>query len=124
MVAFLGMAVGPNDLFTPSHALLSPSLDLHFDDIPGGIAAIDAVPAAGWFQIIALVGAHELTIAKQDYTKVPGENPAFLGFKPEDPAVFKEKQLKEREGCSLARKASAVARIAGSLRSEPRCISW
>ena len=54
-----------SQLFTPSHALLSPSLDLHFDDIPGGIAAIDAVPAAGWLQIFALVGVHELTVAKQ-----------------------------------------------------------
>jgi len=102
MVAFLGMTVGPNDLFAPSHALLSPSADLHFDDIPGGIAAIDAVPAAGWFQIIALVGAHELTIAKQDYTKVPGEIPTFLGFKPDDPATFKSKQLKELKNGRLA----------------------
>ena len=54
MVAFLGMTVGPADLVKPTHALLSPSADLHFDDIPGGIAAIGAVPAAGWFQIIAL----------------------------------------------------------------------
>merc|ERR1719327_960000 len=95
MVAFLGMTVGPNDLISPSHALLAPSLDLHFDDIPGGIAAINAVPAAGWAQIIALVGIHELTVAKQDYTKTPGEVSTFLGFKPDDPAVFKEKQLKE-----------------------------
>merc|ERR1712072_249020 len=95
MVAFLGMTVGPNDLFSPTHQLLSPSQDLHFDDIPGGIAAVGAVPPAGWFQIIALIGIHELTVAKQDYTKTPGEIPTFLGFKPDDPAEFADKQLKE-----------------------------
>jgi len=102
MIAFLGMTIGPNELITPSHALLSPSLDLHFDDIPGGIAAINAVPLAGWLQIVAVVGLHELTVNKQDYTKVPGEIPTFLGFKPEDPAVFKEKQLKELKNGLLA----------------------
>merc|ERR1719182_571684 len=102
MVAFLGMTVGPNDLVVPSHQLLFPSLGLHFDDIPGGIAAISAVPLAGWFQIIALIGIHELTVAKQDYTKEPGEINTFLGFKPEDPATFKEKQFKELKNGRLA----------------------
>merc|ERR1719456_2059860 len=102
MVAFLGMTVGPNELLKPTHQLLSPSLDLHFDDIPGGIAAISAVPLAGWLQIIALIGIHELTVAKQDYTKEPGEINTFLGFKPEDPAIFKEKQFKELKNGRLA----------------------
>merc|ERR1719311_2019078 len=102
MVAFLGMTVGPNELIQPTHQLLAPSLDLHFDDIPGGIAALGAVPGAGWLQIVALVGIHELTVAKQDYTKVPGEIPTFLAFKPEDPEIFREKQLRGLKNGRLA----------------------
>ena len=94
-----------SQLFSPTHQLLSPSQDLHFDDIPGGIAAVGAVPAAGWFQIIALIGVHELTVAKQDYTKTPGEINTFLGFKPDDPVVFADKQLKERTPLATARRS-------------------
>merc|ERR1712241_1515691 len=32
---------------------LSPSLDLKFEDVPNGLAAISKVPGAGWAQIIA-----------------------------------------------------------------------
>ena len=55
-----------------------------------------------WFQIIAVVGIHELTVNKQDYTKEPGEIPTFLGFKPESVEEFREKQLKELKNGRLA----------------------
>merc|ERR1711990_628325 len=94
MVAFIGMMVGPDELIQPTDALLSPSLDLHFNDIPGGVAAIPEVPAAGWAQLIALIGIHEVTVAKQDYTKAPGDLGQFGdGFKPEDEEAFEFKQL-------------------------------
>ena len=48
---------------------------------------------------------HELTVAKQDYTKTPGEINTFLGFKPDDPVVFADKQLKERTPLATARRS-------------------
>ena len=48
---------------------------------------------------------HELTVAKQDYTKTPGEINTFLGFKPDDPVEFADKQLKERTPLTTARRS-------------------
>ena len=49
---------------------------------------------------------HELTVAKQDYTKTPGEINTFLGFKPDDPVEFADKQLKERTPLTTAARRS------------------
>ena len=53
---------------------------------------------------------HELTVAKQDYTKTPGEINTFLGFKPDDPVVFADKQLKERTPLTTARRSGPPQR--------------
>merc|ERR1712159_942830 len=100
------------------------SQDLHFDDIPGGIAAVGAVPAAGWFQIIALIGVHELTVAKQDYTKTPGEINTFLGFKPDDPVEFADKQLKELKNGLLAMLAVLGEMMAQQVSAWAPTSSW
>ena len=52
---------------------------------------------------------HELTVAKQDYTKTPGEINTFLGFKPDDPVEFADKQLKERTPLTTAAALAAAA---------------
>ena len=60
---------------------------------------------------------HELTVAKQDYTKTPGEINTFLGFKPDDPVEFADKQLKERTPLSTA--AAALARHSAAAAAAP-----
>ena len=53
---------------------LSKSLDLKFSDIPGG--ALDswaAVPAIGWFQIVAAIIFLELAYGATDPSKEPGD---------------------------------------------------
>ena len=53
---------------------LSKSLDLKFSDIPGG--ALDswaAVPAIGWFQIVASIIFLELAYGATDPSKEPGD---------------------------------------------------
>lgn len=69
MAATVGMLVQENYHFD---GLLSPSADLSFSDIPNGLAALDAVPLAGWAQMAILIGVHELFV-KQREGKAPGD---------------------------------------------------
>jgi len=79
------------------------------------------VPAAGWAQIIFLVGLHELTVAKQDYTKVPGEIPTFLSFKPEDPDVRCRTRTRELEASLPAKPAMGWNQTAQERRDGGPC---
>ena len=62
---------------------------------------------------------HELTVAKQDYTKTPGEINTFLGFKPDDPVEFADKQLKERTPLSTARRSGRRSHSAAAAAAPP-----
>jgi hypothetical protein len=61
MLAYVGM-ITPKMQGTLdwNDGLISPSTGLKFSDIPGGLAAIGKVPAAGWAQILLFCGFIEL----------------------------------------------------------------
>ena len=50
---------------------LSPSAGLKYSEIPNGLGAISKVPALGWAQMAAWVGATEF-LAQQSKTDTPG----------------------------------------------------
>jgi light-harvesting complex I chlorophyll a/b binding protein 1 len=81
MAATVGMLVQQTTRF---EGFLSPSADLKFADIPNGLGALDAVPLAGWCQMIVLIGAHELFV-KQREGKAPGDfGTGYFGFTMDD----------------------------------------
>eukprot|EP00416_Gambierdiscus_australes_P020784 CAMPEP_0171078058 /NCGR_PEP_ID=MMETSP0766_2-20121228/14416_1 /TAXON_ID=439317 /ORGANISM="Gambierdiscus australes, Strain CAWD 149" /LENGTH=240 /DNA_ID=CAMNT_0011535159 /DNA_START=23 /DNA_END=742 /DNA_ORIENTATION=- len=51
---------------------LSPSLDLAFEDIPNGLAALNTVPVEGWLQIIAWCGFFEIVVNQPQNPTEPG----------------------------------------------------
>ena len=76
---------------------LSKSLDLKFSDIPGG--ALDswaAVPAIGWFQIVASIIFLELAYGATDPSKEPGDVGGITWVRYDDPEVKKFKLNAER----------------------------
>jgi len=72
MAAFLGVITTYSGMRWPGY--LSTSMDLKFEDIPGGaIASWAALPAAAWFQIVLFITFCEVNFLKQDPAKAPGD---------------------------------------------------
>lgn len=59
---------------------ISKSMDLKFSDIPDGVAAISAVPALGWAQILWFVGLLELGPYSLDTMGEPGQFKIYNPF--------------------------------------------
>jgi light-harvesting complex I chlorophyll a/b binding protein 1 len=81
MAATVGTLVQQTSHFS---GFLSPSADLKFSDVPNGLAALSAVPLAGWCQMIVVIGLHEVLI-RQRADKAPGNfGLGYLGLKMDD----------------------------------------
>jgi len=81
MAATVGMLVQQTTRF---EGLLAPSTDLKFSDVPNGLGALNAVPLAGWCQMIVVIGLHEVLI-KQREGRAPGDfGTGYFGFTMDD----------------------------------------
>jgi hypothetical protein len=95
MLACLGVIVTETGFRWPGY--ISKTLDLKFEDIPGG--ALDswaAVPALGWLQIVAFTVFLELAYGTQDPRKAPGDVGGISWIRYSDPEVKKFKLNAER----------------------------
>ena len=90
MLATLGVITTEAGFRWPGY--ISKTLDLKFEDIPGG--ALDswaAVPALGWLQIVSFVVLLELAFGQQDPKKEPGDVGGVSWIRYDDPEVKKFK---------------------------------
>jgi len=95
MLATLGIITTEAGFRWPGY--ISKTLDLKFEDIPGG--ALDswaAVPDLGWLQIVGFVVFLELAYGAQDPTKEPGDVGGVSWIRYDDPEVKKFKLNAER----------------------------
>merc|ERR1719269_337335 len=95
MLACLGVITTEAGIRWPGY--ISKTLDLKFEDIPGG--ALDswaAVPALGWLQIVSFVIFLELAYGAQDPKKAPGDVGGVSWIRYDDPAVKNFKLNAER----------------------------
>jgi hypothetical protein len=82
MIAFLGFIWQQGVGHLPGYISHSP--DLKFSDIPDGVAAIAAVPAVGWAQILWFCGLLELGMFSVKTQRAPG---AFNFYRPGGPEL-------------------------------------
>ena len=110
MLACLGVITTEAGIRFPGY--LSKTLDLKFEDVPGG--ALDswaAVPDLGWLQIVAFVSFLELAYGAQDPKKAPGDVGGVSWIRYDDPAVknFKLNVRANPSNAAAPRRARATA---------------
>merc|ERR1711972_113634 len=90
---------------------LSPSLELKFEDVPNGLAAISKVPGAGWVQIIAYCLFCEASggLAAQEDQATPGD----FGWKPPLLTSNDAEVTKKRLNAEIANGRLAMMAIIG-----------
>ena len=93
MLATVGYVMG--DLITfPGY--LSKIQNVKFSDVPAGLGALQAVPIAGWGQILLFAGLMETTFFRQDKSKAPGDIATFSWWvRYDDPEVKNRKLTSE-----------------------------
>jgi len=99
--------------FSKFPGYLSPSLELKYEDIPNGLAAISKVPGFGWFQIIAYCLFCESTGGfgyNSDSSKV---EPGNCGWKPPFLATENKELRSRRLNVELANGRLAMMAIIG-----------
>jgi len=95
MLATLGVITTEAGFRFPGY--LSKSLDLKFEDVPGGaLTSYAAVPALGWLQIVAFIVILELGYGATPPGNAPGDvgGPSWIRY--DDPEVKKFKLNAER----------------------------
>merc|ERR1719217_1421768 len=95
MLACLGIFTTEAGIRWPGY--LSKSLDIKFEDVPGGpFDSYAAVPALGWLQIVGFVVFLELAYGATDPKKEPGDVGGVSWIRYDDPEVKQFKLNAER----------------------------
>merc|ERR1712178_163093 len=74
----------------------SPSMDLKFEDIPNGFAAVDKIPGLGWVQILAFVGLIEVFNLQSEPKEYPGDYELFGALGIPGGGSIEDKEKKEK----------------------------